>query len=198
MSGLEKIRDRIIQDAKDAAGEKIKEAEEKASEIKSEAVREADDIAKGIQQKTDSEIKAYSERVDSSIDLEHRTRILAAKQEIIGDVIKEAKRRILALSDHEYFDLILKLIEKNIREGEEGVIYFSEEDFARIPSGFSFDVNKVAQANNGNLSISKETRKIGPGFVLSYGGIEENCTFDALFEEKKDDLTDIVQTILFS
>lgn len=198
MSGLEKIRDRIIQDANETADEKIKEAEDKASAIKSEAVRAADEIADGIKAKADNEIKAYSDRVDSAIDLEHRTRILAAKQEIIGDVITEAKRRILDLGDHEYFDLVLKLIEKNMRPGQEGVIYFSDEDLARIPSGFSFEVNKVAEANGGSLSISKETRKIGPGFVMSYGGIEENCTFDALFEEKKDDLTDIVQAILFS
>lgn len=198
MSGLEKIRDRIIQDAKGTADEKIKEAESKASEIKSQAVREADDIAKSMEAKTDAEIKAYSERVDSAIDLEHRTRILAAKQELIGDIITEAKKRIKNLKDREYCELILKLIEKNMRKGEEGVIYFSDEDFKRIPSGFSFDVNKVAAKNGGELSISKETRKIGSGFVLSYGGIEENCTFDALFEEKKDDLTDIVQTILFS
>ncbi len=198
MSGLEKIRDRIIQDAKGTADEKIKEAESKASEIKSQAVREADDIAKSMEAKTDAEIKAYSERVDSAIDLEHRTRILAAKQELIGDIITEAKKRIMNLKDREYCELILKLIEKNMRKGEEGVIYFSDDDFKRIPSGFSFDVNKVAAKNGGELSISKETRKIGSGFVLSYGGIEENCTFDALFEEKKDDLTDIVQTILFS
>ena len=197
MSGLEKIRDRILKDAEEAAAEKMREAEEKASKIKSEAVREAGEIAKNVQAKAESEIKAYSERVDSSIDLEHRTRILAAKQEIIGDVIDEAKRRILSLSDREYFDLLLKLMEKNIREGE-GVIYFSEEDHRRIPSGFSFEVQELAEKHGGDLSISAECRKIGPGFVLSYGGIEENCTFDALFAEKKDDLTDIVQTILFS
>lgn len=197
MSGLEKIRDRILREAEEAAAEKMHEAEDKASEIKSEAVREADQIAKDVQAKAETEIKAYSERVDSSIDLEHRTRILAAKQEIIGDVIDEAKKRILGLSDREYFDLLLKLMEKNIREGE-GVIYFSEEDHDRIPSGFSFEVQELAKKHGGELSISTECRKIGPGFVLSYGGIEENCTFDALFAEKKDDLTDIVQTILFS
>ena len=198
MSGLEKIRDRIIRDAEDTAAEKMKEAEEKARGIKSEAVREADGIADSVRVKAESEIKAYGERVDSSIDLEHRTRLLAAKQEIIGDVIEEAKRRILALSDREYFDLLLKLMEKNMRKGEEGVIYFSEEDHARIPSGFSFEVKEMAEKDGGDLTISGECRKIGPGFVLSYGGIEENCTLDALFAEKKDDLTDIVRTILFS
>lgn len=197
MSGLEKIRDRILRDAEETAAEKMKEAEDKAGEIKSEAVREADEIARKAQAKAEAEVKAYSERVDSSIDLEHRTRILAAKQEIIGDVINEARKRILSLNNREYFNLLLRLMDKNIREGE-GVIYFSEHDHDRIPQGFSFEVKELAKKHGGDLSISKECRKIGPGFILSYGGIEENCTLDALFAEKKDDLTDLVQTILFS
>ena len=93
--------------------------------------------------------------------------------------------------------LILKLIEKNIQDGE-GIIYFSEEDLDRMPSGFTKEVSDLAKKHNADLSVSRESRKIGRGFVLSYGGVEENCTFDALFEEKKDSLTDIIQTILFS
>ncbi|MBR3146698.1 MAG: V-type ATP synthase subunit E [Eubacterium sp.] len=197
MSGLEKIRDRILHEAEETAAEKMQEAEAEARNIKSEAVRKADETAEDVRAKAENEIKAYSERVDSAIDLEHRTRILAAKQEIISDVINEARRRILGLSNREYFNLLLKLMEKNIRKGE-GVIYFSEDDHDRIPQGFSFEVKELAKRHGGELSISNECRKIGPGFVLSYGGIEENCTLDALFAEKKDDLTDLVQTILFS
>ncbi len=197
MSGLEKIRDRILEEASEKADEKMKEAEDKASEIKSEAVREADKIAGDAKAKAENEVRIYKERVDSSIDLDRRTRLLSAKQEIIGDVIGEAKKRILELNDKDYFELILKLIEKNMKPGE-GIIYFSEQDLKRVPSGFTFDVARIAKQHGGELSVSKDKRDIGPGFVLGYGGIEENCTFDALFEEKKDELTDIVKTILFS
>lgn len=197
MSGLDKIKDRILQEAQEQAEEKIKEAEEKAGEIKSEAVREAGEIAKERKAKAENEVKSYKERVDSSIDLEHRTRILAAKQEIIGDVIEEAKRRILALDAKDYFALILKLVEKNMQEGS-GTIFFSDADLAKMPSGFTGEVHALAKDHGNDLSVSMKSRNIGPGFILSYGGVEENCTFDALFEEKKDDLTDIVQTILFS
>jgi len=197
MSGLDKIKDRILQEAEEQAAEKIKEAEDEAGVIKSEAVRKADEISQDVKAKAENEIKSYSDRVDSSIDLERRTRVLAAKQEIISDVITEAKRRILALGTKDYYALILKLIEKNIQDGE-GIIYFSEEDLDRMPSGFTKEVSDLAKRHNADLSVSRESRKMGRGFVLNYGGIEENCTFDALFEEKKDNLTDIIQTILFS
>ena len=43
----------------------------------------------------------------------------------------------------------------------------------------------------------KEPRPIEDGFVLVYGGIEENCTFRALMDAKKDQLQDTVNQILF-
>ena len=197
MSGLEKIRDRILKDAEDTASKRMEAAESEARVIKSEAVREADDIANDVRTRAEIDVKAYSERVDSSLDLEHRTRILAAKQEIIGDVISEAKKRITGLPARDYFGLMLKLIEKHVQPGE-GIVYFPAEDLARIPDGFENDVKAAAHKAGGRLSISRESRKIGPGFILSYGGIEENCTLDALFEEKKDGLTDTVREILFA
>lgn len=197
MSGLEKIRDRILHDAEDTAAERLEAAEAEARVIKSEAVRDADEIAGDVKAKAEAEVKAYSERVDSSLDLQRRTKLLAAKQEIIGDVIAEAKKRIAGLRTREYFDLMLKLIGKHAQP-EEGVVYFSESDLSRIPDGFAKSVKQAAREAGGTLSISVEPRKIGPGFILSYGGIEENCTLDALFEEKKDDLTDTVREILFA
>ena len=197
MSGLEKIRDRILQDAEDTAAARVEAAEAEARVIKSEAVRDADEIARDVKAKAETEIKAFSERVDSSIDLRHRTKLLEAKQEIIGDVIAEARKRIASLPGREYFDLMLKLLEKHVQP-EEGTVYFSAEDLARIPDGFEKDVKAAAKQAGGKLSISTESRKIGTGFILSYGGIEENCTIDALLEEKKDDLTDTVREILFA
>lgn len=48
------------------------------------------------------------------------------------------------------------------------------------------------------LKISRQTRKIDGGFVLVYGGIEENCSFEALFDAKHDELQDKVHGIVFS
>ena len=47
------------------------------------------------------------------------------------------------------------------------------------------------------LTVSSETRDIDGGFVLTYGGIEENCSFDALFDSAHEMLQDKVQEILF-
>lgn len=50
----------------------------------------------------------------------------------------------------------------------------------------------------GKLTVSRETRDIDGGFVLSYGGIEENCSIEALFYAARERLQDRVQELLFS
>ena len=198
MSGLDKIKDRILGDAEKTAEGILEDADKEAAEIKSKAVREADDLSKQITKKADQDLVSFQERVDSSIDMDRRMRLLSAKQEMIRDVIDEARNKISTLSVKEYFGLLLKLIELSVRKGESGTLYFSGKDLARMPEGFEKAAADAAAEAGGTVAVSKEPRDIGDGFVLSYGGIEENCTFDAMIAAKKDDLTDIVQTILFS
>ena len=55
----------------------------------------------------------------------------------------------------------------------------------------------AAEAKGGKLVLKKEPKAIPDGFVLVYGGVEENCTLKALFDVKKDQLQDKVNEILF-
>lgn len=61
----------------------------------------------------------------------------------------------------------------------------------------SFETS-LAKSANGKLTVSRETRDIDGGFVLSYGGIEENCSIEALFYAARERLQDRVQELLFS
>lgn len=45
---------------------------------------------------------------------------------------------------------------------------------------------------------SKPNPAIDGGFLLLYGGIEENCTFRALFDDKREELQDLTNQILFA
>ena len=45
--------------------------------------------------------------------------------------------------------------------------------------------------------MSDEIRSIDGGFVLVYGGIEENCTFKAMLEASREELHDMVNGKLF-
>ena len=65
-----------------------------------------------IQKKAEEDVANYQERMVSSIDLQKRTKILAAKQEVIAEVLEKAYEKVKAMSEEEYFSMLLKMVEK--------------------------------------------------------------------------------------
>ncbi|HIW39849.1 MAG TPA: V-type ATP synthase subunit E [Candidatus Eubacterium pullicola] len=196
MRGIEKIAAQIIG-----------EAEEKKAAIYEEIQHKIDEL----NAKTDEEIKAELERINDdtlreegtleelaglAAQQKRRQAALSAKQEVIGEIINEAYERLLNLEDEKYFAVIKKMLEDNVLS-EKGEIIFSARDRQRMPKDFEDVIKNVALEKGGELVMSDEIRSIDGGFVLVYGGIEENCTFKAMLEASREELHDMVNGKLF-
>ena len=197
MAGLDKMKSQILNEARASADAKTAKANAEAEDILSTAKAEAEQRRSSISQKSAAEVANYKERVVSSIDLQHRTKILGAKQELIATVLDKAYEKVTNLDDKEYFELILKLVGKYALP-QEGEIFFSAADLKRMPTGFEQNAQERAVANGGSLKVSRNGKNIENGFVLVYGGVEENCTLRAIFDAKRDELSDKVHRMLFS
>ena len=196
MTGLEKMMNQILEEANASANSKRAEAAAEADRIKAAAEAEADAKAAEIAQKSAADLAGYQERVKSSADLRRRTALLAAKQELIAETIQKAYDTFCAKDDAEYFDTLKKMVEK-FAAPQKGEIALNAQDLAKLPAGFEKEVN-APQKKGGELVLSKAPASVEKGFILSYGGIEENCSFKAMFDAKKDECQDLVQKILFS
>ncbi len=196
MTGLDKMKSQILDEAKSAAQSKIAEARAQADEVIRLAEEEAAKQTEGILHKAEMDVASYNERTASSTDLQKRTQILAAKQEVIAEVLDKAYEKIKAMGTEEYFSMLLKMVEKYALP-QDGEICFSDSDLKRLPEGFEAEVSKAAVAAGGSLRLSREGKKIENGFILIYGGIEENCTIAAMFDAKRDELSDIVHRLVF-
>lgn len=196
MAGLDKMKSQILDEAKALADSKIQEANEQAQEILDAAKALAAKTVAGISQKSEADIANYRDRIASSIDLQKRTKILAAKQEVIAEVLDLSYEKLKTMETGEYFAMLTKMLGKYVLP-QAGVIYFSPADLKRMPSGFETEVKRTAETKGGTLTISKEGRNIENGFVLAYGGIEENCTIKAMFDSKRDELSDKIHRLLF-
>ena len=197
MAGLDKMKSQILNEARAAADAKTAKANAQAEEILSQAKAEAEKRQSSISQKSAAEVANYKDRIASSIDLQRRTKILGAKQELIASVLDKAYETVTSMNEKDYFDAILKLLGKYALP-QEGEIFFSSADLKRMPAGFDKEVEKSAKAQGGSLTVSKEGKNIENGFVLVYGGVEENCTLRAIFDAKRDELSDKVHRMLFS
>lgn len=197
MTGLEKMKSQILEEAKAVADQQISEANAQAEQILEEAKADAVRSVESISRKSANEVANYKERVASSIDLQKRNKVLQAKQDIIRSILDKALETLESMDTEEYFEVVLKLIEKYALP-QEGKICFGKADLDRMPEAFRQRVEKAATAKGGTLTISEESRAIKNGFVLVYGGIEENCTLGAIFDAKKDELSDKIHRLIFA
>ena len=111
MAGIDKMKKQILEEAKAAAEAKIEEATAKAEEIIDQAKEEAARTCESISRKSEAEVANYRERVVSSTDLQRRTKVLAAKQELISEILDKSYESLARMEADKYFDMMLKLLD---------------------------------------------------------------------------------------
>lgn len=193
MSGIDKIIKQIEEDTQSVCDEIIAQAQTKCARITAEADREASRIKADCERRVADSAADIQKRGDSAADLAEKMILLKTKQGIISDMLAVGVERLKQLPDGEYFDLILRMVKK-YSQPLDGVIRFGARDLARLPEGFIGEVNKVAA---GALTLSDESAPIDAGFILIYGGIEENCSFDAILASEDETLKDKAGKLLF-
>lgn len=191
MTGLEKIMGIIRQEAQNDADAIISKATQEANGIIAEAKAKADSVKAEIGAAGQAKTQDILERGKSAAELENRKTLLSTKQSIIKNVIEEAKVKLNSLTDDDYFAFLLKLLEK-YKTDDKANMKLSSKDLKRLPNDFAEKISKI-----GDITLSNEPATIKNGFLLIYGGIDINCSFDALFDDALEDLQDTAGKILF-
>lgn len=193
MSGIDKIIEQIEKNSASACDSVIASAQHKADAVIAQATEQAQRITAEGRDKTAARVADIKKRGDSAAELEEKRVMLSAKQDIISKMLAEGLAAAKALPDNEYFELIEKMVSE-YSQPEDGVILFGSKDLSRLPEGF---INRLNSASNGSLTLSGEAADIDAGFILKYGGIEQNCSFDAVFAGESEYLSDRAGRLLF-
>ena len=193
MSGIDKIIEQIEVDTESVCERILAQAQANAAEIAAAAEKDAAGIREQSHQRITAKVTDIKKRGDSAADLEEKKILLKTKQQIISDMLAVAVDKVKNLPDDEYFALILKMVAKYSLP-QQGLIRFGRKDMDRLPSGFIGEVNKVSA---GELRLDDVCADIDAGFILIYGGIEENCSFDAIFMSEDESLKDKAGKLLF-
>ena len=196
MSGLDKMKARILEEAESSARDILDRAGEEADRILREAGTAADAAAAEIAAGAVRDSLERKRRAGAAADMQRKQAVLAAKQEMIREVLREAYEEILGLEAERYFGLMEKLLKEYVLP-EEGEICFNSRDLERMPEGFSGRIRMIAAEAGGSLTLSETPLDTDGGFLLVYGGIEENCTLKAVFSSRREELSDQVNRMLF-
>jgi len=195
MAGLETILEKIAKDSDNHCADIIAAAQKEADAMREHAREQGRTAASAMLARTQTQADIIIKRANSSAQTIQSRAVLTEKVAIINEVLEQAATRIKELPDAEYAHAIKTLAVKYAKS-ESGIICLSKTDAARLPAGFEEDLNASIAEKGGSLKMETTLQNPG-GFILKYGDIEQNCTFEALIEAKKDELKDMINQILF-
>jgi len=196
VTGLDAILEAIEQDGQRAAQEILSQAREQAEEIGRQGQRDAIRRRGEILEDAPRQARHEAERVRTAAQREQRRILLEARQALIRESIRQAEESLAQLEGADYFAVLLRLAAAHALP-QAGEMVLSPRDRERLPADFPGKLQE-ALPEGASLTISARTEPgIQGGFLLVYGGIEENCTFRALFDAKEEELQDLANRVLF-
>jgi V/A-type H+-transporting ATPase subunit E len=198
MTGTERIKEKIIEDAKARAAAIQEQAEEEARIIMDQARQEARLKKAELLEMAEADGEQAYKRMLAVAGLEGRKELLRAKRDMIDLAFDRAMGKICGLPDHEYQKLLEKMI-VDAAGNEGGEILLSEKDAMRMDKQFEKNINQrlAAAGKRGSLALSKQSIPTVGGFILRSGNTEVNSTFEILFGMLRTELESEVVSLLF-
>jgi len=192
---LEKIRQKILEEAEGEAGRIIKEAEERAAAVR----QEAEKIAKArFEEEIENEKKTLAleeERIISEYRATTSAEVLRLKNQLIDEVFDRAIERILKLEDKKYLEIIAHYLSKNLCPGVDTLI-ISQRDQQKISRQWIETMLKKMQKNDLKIKIVTSP-EIEGGFILRGEKAEIDCSLRQIIADKKEELTPAISRVLF-
>lgn len=197
MTGLDTILHAIDEETRETCETIRQEYRQKAREVEQEAKSQEETLRRESEQRKARLQEEAKARADSAAGLARRRAMLTQKQTIIQQMIDKAQDTLCQLPDDDYFSVLYRLIHRYAQPGG-GVLVLGPKDMTRLPKDFMQQV-KAALPGGASLTLQPQPDlQAQDGFFLLYQGIEENCTFRALFRAQHDVLQDTVQQMLFA
>ncbi|MBR2926226.1 MAG: hypothetical protein IKC31_01450 [Clostridia bacterium] len=221
MNGLERITDKILEQAQTEANAILAKAEEECARIAKDAGERAERIKAQQYAQAEQEGSEIVTRAKSAAINQKRNLLLQTKSELVDDAFDQALNTLLGLSDEKYTELLAGLLTAAFWEqleaerisrtvyGEEDAVtpnayevIFNLRDRARVGEAVLEATRKklsgkVPAEKLAMLSLSKTTVSIDGGLILRVGDIESNCSLSLLLAQLREELELEVSRTLF-
>lgn len=198
MNGIDRITDRIEADAREQAKAIIAEAEAKCAEIRKENEKKAQERYLELIRNGTKDCESGLERRKSAAEMDAKKSVLALKQDCVAEAFDMAKRRLADMPEDSYVGFLASLAASAAADGS-GEIVLSARDRERCGKAVLERANAALAAKGLTpaLTLAADSREISGGLILRQGGVEVNCTIEALVEALKGPMTADVARTLF-
>ena len=198
MAGVERIKEKILDDARLQVKNIIEQAESEAADTIRSAQQEADSKKAVLLENAEKEAVELRKRLIAVAELEGRKSKLRVKQELIEEVFAKVLEKLNNMPKDQYESILIEMVVGAVQSGQEKII-LSQRDKQRVSPEFTDKINKRLSERkiNGNIALATETGNFNGGFILKSGDIEVNNSFEAIIKMQRDDLEVEVVKALF-
>ena len=221
-NGLNKITERILSAAEEAAEKILAAAREDRDRVIAEYDARAAAVGSANEREAERKANDLLARAKSSAAMQGRTLVGAAKSRLLDEVFENAFRSVRSRGDREYADLVAGLLAAALIElaeteeqnralygDEEEIsdaayeILLNEQDRAAVGKAVAEGVKKkvkgvLSEERAGRIVLAEGTVNIAGGAVLRFGETEANCSLEMLFSQLRRDLETDVSRVLFA
>lgn len=198
MKGTEKIIAHIQADGDAEAKRIIDEASAEAESIRAESFKLALAEHEKLLRQGEAECEDILSGSRRIADMEAKKSVLALKQEMVEAAFEAAKTHIAELPREQYTEFLARMASEASENGTEELV-LNARDKAELGKAVCKRANeKLAAASKlGKLTLSEDTADISGGVIVRFGGIETNCSIDALVRQQRNALATEVAQVLF-
>ncbi len=194
MSGLEKIISTIDSQAAASIDEINAQAQAKEQELLKKAEQEGDARYSAIVEDTKGRLAIQLSSAKTQAEARVKQAVLEGKVELLNDTLEKTLKTLHDMPNGEFEELVLSIARGNVTQ-KSGEIRFNEHCLNKLSADF---INKLNDALGTQLTLCANAQDIADGFVINSGLVEVNCTFEAIIEANRQELSDVVCEKLFS
>lgn len=196
MTGIERIIEKILADAKARAEEIYKETDARKNELLEQATARAKADAERISARNKISAEERESRLISAYHLEARKLMLQTKQNQIDKVFSLALDKLCALPAEDRVKFLSKICAVSSHTGKE-LIILNAKEHAEIGAEVEIMANSLTEAT-ANLRLADFNYDIVGGVVLKDGNTETNATYDTMLKIIRDQISGEISDILFN
>ncbi len=198
MKGTEKIIAHIRADGDAEAKKIIDAASKQAEEKRAESFKAALSEYKKLMQAGNAECEDILSGSRRIAEMEAKKSVLSVKQEMISAAFDAAREEIVNMPRDKYTQFLARMAAEAAASGMEEIV-LNARDKAEVGKSVCKAANELLSAKGtpGKLTVSEDTADISGGVIVRFGGIETNCSIDALIRQRRSGLSTEVAAALF-
>lgn len=195
---LEKLLEKIKNDAREESRRIMAEAEEEAARVRKEAEEEARKESEAIARSFHTRAENERLKIISQARMEARIDLLTAKEQLLEEVFREASVAFRTLPVDKYRSWLKAVVLGSVVSGKEELVA-SLHDRELLAGGLLEELNGELRlkGKTAELSLAEETAPFDRGVILRGEKVETNLSLEAVLQRLRQESEEEVSRILF-